>query len=145
MTSRPFPKLMILAALLFAPLAMARPPGDGLPPMRVLAQRLNLTPEQQQAARASHEAHKQAGKAAHEAIRAKHDELRLLWTAENPDRAQILAKMNEIGALRQQMEAGRVDARLEFIKLLTPEQRAEIRKIAAEPPPARGRHHRKPT
>lgn len=56
----------------------------------------------------------------------KRTELKLLWMEDNPDGAKIKAKQKEIRDLRAQMEDRLTDFRLEFRKILTPEQRTKI-------------------
>ena len=145
MMSRKLSWLVVLGTVLVSSLAMARPPHDGMPSLKALAERLQLTPDQTAAAKASREAQKEAKKAVRATIEGLHGELQVLWAAESPDRTKILAKMREIGALKEQMAVSHVDGRLAFLKLLTPLQRAEMRKIAAEPRHVRmGRHKRPP-
>ncbi|MBW2065132.1 MAG: Spy/CpxP family protein refolding chaperone [Deltaproteobacteria bacterium] len=56
----------------------------------------------------------------------KRTELKLLWMEDDPDGAKIKAKQREIRELRAKMEDRLTDFRLEFRKILTPEQRAKI-------------------
>ena len=54
-------------------------------------------------------------------------ELHALWQAETPDREAILAKMEEMDAMRDSLRDARrqqrVDVRLSVLQVLTPEQR----------------------
>ena len=56
----------------------------------------------------------------------KRMELDLLWMDESPDADKIKAKQKEIRDLRGIMEDKLTDLRLSILKILTPEQRAEL-------------------
>ncbi|MBW2028600.1 MAG: Spy/CpxP family protein refolding chaperone [Deltaproteobacteria bacterium] len=56
----------------------------------------------------------------------KRTELKLLWMEDNPDAAKIKAKQREIRDLGAKIEDRLTDFRLEFRKILTPEQRTKI-------------------
>ncbi|MBW1997615.1 MAG: Spy/CpxP family protein refolding chaperone [Deltaproteobacteria bacterium] len=56
----------------------------------------------------------------------KRTELSLLWMEDNLDAAKIKAKQREIRELRAKMEDRLTDFRLEFRKILTPEQREKV-------------------
>ena len=56
----------------------------------------------------------------------KRMELDLLWMDDNPDAGKIKAMQKEIRDLRGTMEDKLTDLRLSILKLLTPEQRAEL-------------------
>ena len=55
----------------------------------------------------------------------KRFELRALWVQTNPDEEKILAKQKEINALKAQLQEKATKNRLEMLKILTPEQRAQ--------------------
>jgi len=60
---------------------------------------------------------------------AKRSELRNLWLQDNPDEAAIRAKQQEISDLRNQLQDTMTEYRLEVGKILTPEQRAQLRSL----------------
>lgn len=61
-------------------------------------------------------------------IRIKEIELDALWQGEKFDVKQIIAKVKEIGELRNKLELARVNQRIEIYKILTPEQRKILRR-----------------
>jgi Spy/CpxP family protein refolding chaperone len=59
----------------------------------------------------------------------KNIELDALWRADEPDAKKIIAKVREIGALREKMEITRINHRFGMRKLMTPEQRKAMKKM----------------
>ena len=57
---------------------------------------------------------------------AKRDEVRKLWLAPNPDKAQITAAQQEMRALRDQLQDKMTAFRLNALNVLTPEQRSQL-------------------
>lgn len=64
-------------------------------------------------------------------LQVKGAELRALWAAPNPNRAAIVAKHNEVDALRRQLRDARIDFRLHLFRVLTPQQRAQLQSAQA--------------
>jgi len=62
-------------------------------------------------------------------LRIKEVELNALWRVDEPDAKKIIAKVKEIGALREKLEIGRINQRFEMRKILTPEQRKAMGKM----------------
>ena len=62
-------------------------------------------------------------------LRVKRIELDALWRADEPDAKKIIAKVREIGGLRQKMEIARINHRFDMRKLMTPEQRKAMKKM----------------
>jgi hypothetical protein len=62
----------------------------------------------------------------------KRQALRGAWAADPPQRELILAKLGELEALRKQIRQIAVDERLNLIGLLTPPQRAAVKKRRAQ-------------
>ncbi len=62
-------------------------------------------------------------------LKVKEIELDALWRADEPDAKKIIAKVKEIGALRQKMEITRINHRFGMRKLMTPEQRKAMKKM----------------
>lgn len=62
-------------------------------------------------------------------LRVKNIELDALWRADEPDAKKIIAKVKEIGALREKTEITRINHRFGMRKLMTPEQRKAMKKM----------------
>lgn len=105
---------------------------------------LDLTPEQRERFKALRNELAERNAPVREQVQAKKAELQVLWSAEVPERNAILAKQEEIQRLRSELRVARVDHRLTALKMLTPEQRAELNKRMADRPKHRrhGKHGR---
>lgn len=108
-----------------------------------MAERLKLTPEQKQKFEALHSRNNEGRKARREAMRADHQALEAELRKDNPDRAAIQRLTTAIQQRQAQAMQERVQARLEFNQSLTPEQRAELNKMAAEREQKRGEMRQK--
>jgi Spy/CpxP family protein refolding chaperone len=97
----------------------ARPGGSG--PWGAL----NLTPEQFEKMKALRGSFFKERIPLRNELMSKRLELRALWVQTNPDEEKILAKQREINALRAQLQEKTTKNRLEMLKILTPEQRAQ--------------------
>jgi Spy/CpxP family protein refolding chaperone len=86
---------------------------------------LNLTPEQVEKIKALRGSFFKEKIPLRNDLMSKRLELRALWAQTNPDEEKILAKQKEINALRAQLEEKATRNRLEMLKILTPEQRAQ--------------------
>lgn len=129
-------RLSILFVLIMlvgsATIAMAGPcrsgnavgPGYGMGP-NALA-KLNLTDEQVAKTQTLREAHLRETIPPRNQLFSKRAELRLLWTQTSPDQEKIIAKQKEINELRGQLQEKATRYRLEFHKILTPEQQARL-------------------
>jgi len=62
-------------------------------------------------------------------LRVKEIELDALWRADEPDAKKIIAKVKEIGDIREKIEITRINHRFEMRKLMTPEQRKAMKKM----------------
>jgi len=60
-------------------------------------------------------------------LKVKEIELDALWRADEPDAKKIIAKVKEIGDLREKMEVAGINHRFEMRKLMTPEQRKAMK------------------
>jgi Spy/CpxP family protein refolding chaperone len=100
-----------------------------------MGQMLELTDSQRQQVWVLRDQMRKSTADTRSALQAKHEEMRVLWLQDVPNRAAILAKHAEIDALRATMREAHIDFRLAVHALLTPEQRA---KLAELPPP--GKH-----
>jgi Spy/CpxP family protein refolding chaperone len=72
-------------------------------------------------------------------LRVKEIELDALWRADEPDAKKIIAKVKQIGDIREKMEITRINHRFEMRKLMTPEQRKAMKKMGMHPGMMRGR------
>jgi Spy/CpxP family protein refolding chaperone len=127
-------RLVILAvAILFvfsAKLAFAEPwgrgmgPGFGIPPFAT--SNLGLTPEQSQRLQVLLEAYLKEITPLHNQLLSKEAEMRLLWSDANPGQETVMAKQKEINELHRQIHERASQHQLEFLSVLTPEQRAKM-------------------
>jgi Spy/CpxP family protein refolding chaperone len=62
-------------------------------------------------------------------LQVKEIELGALWRADEPDAKKIVAKVKEIGDIREKMEVARVNHLFDCRKLLTPEQLKAMKKM----------------
>ena len=60
-------------------------------------------------------------------LKVKEIELDALWRADEPDAKKIIAKVKEIGDLREKLEVAGINHRFEMRKLMTPEQRKAMK------------------
>jgi Spy/CpxP family protein refolding chaperone len=72
-------------------------------------------------------------------LQVKEIELEALWRADEPDAKKIVAKVKEIGDIREKMEVARINHRFEMRKVLTPEQRKAMKKMGMGPGMMRGK------
>ena len=113
---------------------MRRQGMGGFGPMRALAQRLGLTEEQRTKLRQQSLESRKAAVRTRADLTIKQMELHELLSADNPDRAQTDRKLREIADLRYAAEKLRVDQRIAFQQLLTPEQRTKLRQFRENGP-----------
>ena len=66
-------------------------------------------------------------------LQLKEIELGALWRADEPDAKKIVAKVKEIGDIREKMEIAQINHRFEMRKLMTPEQRKAMGKMGMGP------------
>jgi Spy/CpxP family protein refolding chaperone len=60
-------------------------------------------------------------------LQVKEIELEALWRADEPDAKKIIAKVKEIGDIREKMEIVRINHQFDMRKLMTPEQRKAMK------------------
>lgn len=60
-------------------------------------------------------------------VQLKEMELAALWRADEPDAKKIVAKVKEIGDIRERMEIARINHQFDMRKLMTPEQRKAMK------------------
>jgi len=95
-------------------------PGPAMP---------DMTPEQLEKVDALRTAHVKEMIPLRADLEVKEIELDALWRADEPDAKKIVAKVTEIGNLRQKMEIGRINHQFDMRKLMTPEQRKAMKKM----------------
>jgi len=129
--------VMMAAIMATAGLAMgqgqAKGPGMGYGPYSGGARSggpgpwgaLNLTPEQVEKMSALRGSFFKEKIPLRNELMSKRLELRALWVQTNPDEEKILAKQKEINGLRAQLQEKATKNRLEILKILSPEQRAQ--------------------
>jgi zinc resistance-associated protein len=93
---------------------------------------LKLTAEQTAKMDALRDNHRKEVQPLRDKMFAKRSELRTLWLETNPDPVKIDAAHKEVRFLRDQMEDKMTAFRLSALKLLTPEQKAEMQKLNRE-------------
>jgi Spy/CpxP family protein refolding chaperone len=62
-------------------------------------------------------------------LQVKQIELEALWRADEPDAKKIIAKVKEIGDIREKMEVARINHMFDCRKLMTPEQLKAMKKM----------------
>jgi Spy/CpxP family protein refolding chaperone len=93
----------------------------------------DLTPEQQEKMDALRTAHIKAMAPLHADLKVKEIEIEALWRADEPDAKKIVAKVKEMGDIREKMEVASINHRFEMRKVLTPEQRKAMKKMGMGP------------
>jgi Spy/CpxP family protein refolding chaperone len=93
----------------------------------------DLTPEQQEKIDALRVAQVKQMAPMRADLRVKEIELDALWRADEPDAKKIIAKVKEIGGIKEKIEIARINHQFEVRKLLTPEQRKAMRKMGMRP------------
>jgi Spy/CpxP family protein refolding chaperone len=93
----------------------------------------DMTPEQQEKIDALRVAQVKQMAPMRADLRVKEIELDALWRAEEPDAKKIIAKVKEIGDIKEKIEVARINHQFEVRKLLTPEQRKAMRSMGMRP------------
>jgi Spy/CpxP family protein refolding chaperone len=128
--------LVISTAMAFGPgygRGMSGVPGYGVPPVS------NLTQEQSTKIQAIQQKNLTEITPLREQLFAKRTELRTLWTAQNPDQAQIKSLQQDMLDINAQLQEKINGARLAMSKILTPEQQAQLPAYGAGMGPGMGR------
>lgn len=95
-------------------------------PMEKVAERLQLTDEQAAQVEAIRSRFKADAEASRTEMKAMRKEMKALWKApDGPDRPAILARFEAMHALKGQLKRMAINARLDIMELLTPEQREQ--------------------
>lgn len=138
MSIRPALLLLLGALALSIALPAAAKNRRGGDRLERLVRDLGLSADQTARVRALAKTRREATKPIKQKLRILRAQLRTLWTAPRPDRAQILAKTKAITALREQQELLRIDFKLGVHAVLSPEQRARFHKKRKPGAPSRG-------
>lgn len=125
--------LMIVAVVGFA-IAQPGPAGTVQAPMAGGMQGMmhgaampDMTPEQMEKMDALRTAQVKAMAPLRSDLKVKEIELDALWRADEPDAKKIIAKVKEIGDIREKMEIVRINHQFDMRKLMTPEQRKAMK------------------
>jgi Spy/CpxP family protein refolding chaperone len=89
----------------------------------------DLTPDQLEKMDALRAAHLKEMMPLRTDLQLKEIELQALWRADEPDAKKIVAKVKEIGDIRQKMEVARINHLFDCRKLMTPEQLKAMKKM----------------
>jgi Spy/CpxP family protein refolding chaperone len=100
--------------------------GYGMGPGMGYSSIPNLTPEQTSKIQALQKAHLDEIAPIQQELIKKSAELRSLWLNPTPDSAAVSAKQKEILDLRAKLQESGTNYALEFRKVLTPEQQAQV-------------------
>ena len=104
--------------------------GPAMPGMMgMMAGMPDMTPEQMEKCDALRVAHMKTVMPIRTDIQVAEIELDALWRAEKLDAKKIVAKVNEIGGLRQKLELAMVNHRIDMYNLMTPDQQKAMRKM----------------
>lgn len=105
--------------------------GHGLA-MKQLATRLQLTPDQRQQIQSLRQEMRRDLSDEQAQLRQVSQQLRAAWQEREPQDARILELRRQASALRNTIQARREQFRLSVLRLLTPQQRAELQRTLAE-------------
>ncbi len=133
---------LLLIASLAAPPASAEPPKRGGPPILALryAERLGLDADTQAKLREIVSESRARNRGLEEKLHAARDELVAQLESTAPDEAAVMAHADAASAIEGEIYRNRLQAILDIRKLLTPEQREELVRLASERPGRDGRH-----
>jgi len=113
-----------------APMACGMQGMQGMPAMPGMPGMMpDMTPEQLEKIDVLRAAHMKTVMPIRTDIQVAEIELDALWRAEKLDAKKIVAKVNEIGGLRQKLELAMVNHRIDMYNLMTPDQRKAMRKM----------------
>jgi len=126
--AQPGPAMTAPAAKAQAPMACGM---RGMPAMAGMMP--DMTPEQQEKIDALRVAQVKQMAPMRADLKVKEIELDALWRADEPDAKKIVAKVKEIGEIKEKIEIARINHQFEVRKLLTPEQRKAMKKMGMGP------------
>jgi Spy/CpxP family protein refolding chaperone len=112
------------AAKAQAPMACGMQGMQGMMPGAAMP---DMTPEQLEKIDALRAAHLKEMSPLRTDLQIKELELGALWRADEPDAKKIVAKVKEIGDIREKMEIARINHQFDMRKLMTPEQRKAMK------------------
>ena len=120
----------VLSTKAQAPMACGMQGMQGMMPGPAMP---DMTPEQLEKIDILRAAHLKEMSPLRTDLQLKEIELEALWRADEPDAKKIVAKVTEIGNLRQKMEIARINHQFDIRKLMTPEQRKAMKKMGMHP------------
>lgn len=149
----PLFRILVASAVLFSAASVfAEPPGP--PPEEggmfgpgnprefgKLMDELKLTDAQRAKVKAQHEATKTDAKKYHEQLKPMHEELRALLEANTVDLKAVRAKLQSISNVQLELRMIHIKGRLDFESVLTPDQKAQLKKITKERMDKMREHH----
>jgi zinc resistance-associated protein len=118
-----------LALVALGGVALAQGPGNGFRGQGNCLggfDRLNLTADQKTKLTQMQEKNFKELLLLRNEMQTKRFELQTLWSTPKPDKSKILAKQNELNALREKKQAKTTEFRLQARSILTPEQIAQV-------------------
>ena len=127
-TSAPAP-----ATKMQAPMGCGMQGMQGMQGMMHGAAMPDMTPEQLEKMDVLRTAHVKEMVPLRADLKVKEIELDALWRADEPDAKKIVAKVKEIGEIKEKIEIARINHQFEVRKLLTPEQRKAMKKMGMGP------------
>jgi Spy/CpxP family protein refolding chaperone len=128
--------LSLVASIGLAASALAGPHGHGHGRgLEHKIGKLDLDPATEQAVFKVLDDARPAAREQHRELRAAREAMRALLEKDTPDQAAVMAQADTIGTLRVAADKQRLETLLAVQKLLTPEQRAQLREKGK-----RGRH-----
>jgi len=127
-TSAPAP-----ATKMQAPMGCGMKGMQGMQGMMHGAAMPDMTPEQLEKMDALRTAHVKEMVPLRADLKVKEIELDALWRADEPDAKKIIAKVREIGDIREKLEIAGINHRFEMRKLMTPEQRKTMKGMGMGP------------
>jgi len=119
------------AALLMPATAALSQTSPQTPPAAQQGPRLNLTEDQRNEIRGLREAQRKESQALREKMRAARQQLQQAMRADAPDEAAIRSAAEALGALQADQAVQQGRARSQFMKVLTPEQQAQLKQTRA--------------
>ena len=103
-----------------------------------LCEKLDLSAEQQAKVKNLREETKSETKVLHQKLRELRKEIHWLWNAENPNEDAIMAKIEEMSAVKLELKKISAELRLDINALLTPEQKAKAVELREQRKERRG-------
>lgn len=127
---------LLLVGMAATPVALAHAHPRQRAARAAAISRLQLSAEQKEQLRALRDSQREKHRPLFEQARAKRQQLRSLRQANDPAAEQVQAELRQ---MREQMRAARLEAREQFLAVLTAEQRAQLDQMREQRRERRGR------